>query len=142
MTVMETRDNQWLKNRLEQIWQRYFSDIELLNTVFVRFGRPARTRLGSIKFGRRKENPNTYITITGYFTHPLVPEFVVDAVLAHELSHYAHGFYSPHQQLHRFPHKHSVIDRELTKRGLVDIIKLQKKWLKQNWKEFIAKNER
>lgn len=146
------RDNKWLKNRLLQIWQRYFPDIKAQNEVFVQFGRAARTRLGSIKFDRRflttspsttlRVKPHTFITITGYFQDPEIPEFVVDGVLAHELVHYAHGFYSPHTQLFRHPHKHGVVDKELTKRGLDDILKLQKRWLKNNWRDYLRKHAR
>ncbi|MBI3495244.1 hypothetical protein HY065_01305, partial [Candidatus Berkelbacteria bacterium] len=82
-------------------------------------------------------NPRTYITITGYFRSPEVPEYVVDGVLAHELSHYAHGFYSPHARQFRHPHKHGVVDKELTRRGLGGIVKRQKRWLKMNWSQFI-----
>lgn len=133
------RDNIWLKNRLEYLWDKHFPDVDVANTVIVRFGRPAKTRLGSIKFGRRTVDPNTYITITGYFRSDDVPDFVVDAVLAHELAHYAHGFFSPHERLHAHPHKHGIVDNELTTRGLGDILKLQKRWLKQHWREFIRR---
>lgn len=134
---METRDNMWLKNRLEQIWQRYFPDLEINNTIFVRFGRRAKTRLGSIKFGKRKENPNTFITVTGFFRDPQIPEFVVDGVLAHELTHYRHGFFSPHRRLYRYPHQDGIVKKELTNRGLNDILKLQKVWLKRHWREYL-----
>lgn len=125
------RDHKWLMHKLAAIWTRYFSDVQQINPVLVRFGRSAKTRLGSIKLGRKKIN--TYITLTGFLQDERVPEFVIEAVLAHELAHYAHGFNSPHQQLLHYPHKHRVVDRELTKRGLGDIVLLQKKWLKDNW---------
>lgn len=133
------RDNIWLKERLEQIWRRHFPDIKQLNNVFVRFGRSARTRLGSIKYGRKRSEPNTFITITGYFRDPAIPEFVVDGVLAHELVHYAHGFFSPHEQLHRHPHRQGIVDKELTNRGLDDILELEKRWLKDNWRDYVLK---
>lgn len=136
------RDNQWLKGRLELLWQRYFSDIQLANTLFVRFGRKNRTRLGTIKFGRRKENPNTYITVNGHFRDPNIPEFVIDVTLVHELAHYSHGFFSPHPQKEQFPHRGSVVNRELTKRGLDDIVKMQKRWLKENWEKFLKANHK
>jgi hypothetical protein len=136
---VQLRNNIWLANRLEWLWKTYFSDVEIANTVYVRFGRPARTRLGSIKYGRKTTNPNTYITVTGHFRNPIVPEYVIDAVLAHELSHYTHGFFSPHPQIHKNPHQHGVIDKELTKRGLEDIMRLQKSWLKENWRDFLRK---
>ena len=137
-------DNQWLKQRLEYIWKMYFGDVVLANTVYVRFGRKAKTRLGSIKHGRKimaRGNKNTYITITGLFRNDKIPEYVLDAVLAHELSHYTHGFFSPHTRVYSHPHKHKIVDNELTKRGLGDILKNQKTWLKENWKDVIINNE-
>jgi len=131
------RDHQWLKNRLETIWQRYFPDVALANNVLVKFGRPTKTRLGSIKFGRRKIDPNTIITINGFFQDPEIPEFVVDGVLAHELTHYAHGFCSPHEQYHRYPHQGGVVRRELVDRGLKDLLQLEKRWVKENWVKYL-----
>lgn len=131
------RDNKWLAKRLFQIWQRYFPDIEVKNNIFVRFGKPAKNQLGRIKFGRRKENPNTYIVVNGLFKDPRIPEFVVDATLVHEFCHYAHGFYSPHPKLHKYPHKGGVIRKELEKRGLSELFKLERKWLKLNWREYV-----
>lgn len=129
------RDHKWLKNRLAMIWQKYFPDIKLANNVFVKFGRPTRTRLGSIKLGRKKLN--TIITINGYFIDPEIPEFVIDGVLAHELTHYAHGFASPHTQQHRYPHQGGVVKRELVNRGLKNLLQLEKRWIKENWIKFL-----
>lgn len=134
------RDHKWLKSRLEAIWRRYFPDVGIANNVFVKFGRPATTRLGSIKYGRRRENPNTIITINGHFKNPEIPEFVVDGVLAHELTHYAHGFCSPLEQSFRHPHKGGVVRHEMTGRGLQDLLKLEKKWVKENWEQFLRRN--
>lgn len=131
------RDHNWLKLRLEHIWRTYFPDIAIANNVFVKFGQKATTRLGSIKYGRRRENPNTIITINGHFKNPEIPEFVVDGVLAHELTHYAHGFCSPHEQAFRHPHKNSVVKNEMISRGLQDLLKLEKKWIKNNWVKFL-----
>ena len=131
------RDHKWLKSRLEAIWAKYFPDVVVANNVFVKFGRPARTRLGSIKYGRRKQDPNTIITINGYFKDENIPEYVVDAVLAHELTHYTHGFASPHEQAYRHPHKGGVVRNELSDRGLHDLMKIEKKWIKENWREYI-----
>jgi len=134
------RDHKWLKFRLEQIWQRYFSDVAIANNVFVKFGRPSMTRLGSIKFGRRKVDPNTIITINGHFKNMEIPEFVVDAVLAHELTHYAHGFFHPSGPTKQYPHKGGIVRREMIDRGLQDLLKLEKRWIKENWRDFLKKN--
>lgn len=135
------RDHNWLKYRLETIWQRHFPDVKIANNVFVKFGRKSITRLGSIKLGRRNTaNPNTIITINGHFIDPEIPEFVVDAVLAHELTHYAQGFCSPHEQAFRHPHRGGVVKNEMKDRGLTDILKAEKKWVNANWREYIKKN--
>ncbi|AKM82811.1 TPA: hypothetical protein DD449_00055 [Candidatus Berkelbacteria bacterium] len=135
------RDNNWLKFRLETIWTKHFPDVALKNNVFVRFGRKSKTRLGSITLGRRNtENPNTIITINGYFIDESIPEFVVDAVLSHELTHYAQGFCSPHEQAFRHPHRGGVVKNEMTGRGLDAILKAEKKWIKENWPNYIKKN--
>lgn len=134
------RDHKWLKYRLETIWQRYFPDVPIANNVFVKFGRPAKTRLGSIKYGRKKIDPNTIITINGHFKNPQIPEFVVDGVLAHELTHYAQGFCSPHPQNYFHPHQGGVVKREMVERGLHNLLQLGKKWIKNNWADYIKKN--
>ncbi|OGD55998.1 hypothetical protein A2V71_00040 [Candidatus Berkelbacteria bacterium RBG_13_40_8] len=134
------RDHKWLKFRLEAIWQRFYPDVAIANNVFVKFGRPSMTRLGSIKFGGRKIDPNTIITVNGHFKDPEIPEFVVDAVLAHELTHYAHGFFHPDGPNKRYPHQGGVVRREMSGRGLQDLLKLEKKWIKENWRGYIKKN--
>jgi len=134
------RDHKWLKFRLETIWERHFPDIKVANNVFVKFGRPCRTRLGSIKFGRKKEDPNTIITINGHFKDPQFPEFVVDAVLAHELTHYAQGFASPHEQKYANPHLGGVVKNEMIDRGLKNLLQLEKKWIKANWRNFLSEH--
>lgn len=135
------RDNKYLADKLTKIWENHFADVPVANNVFVKFGQKAKTRLGSIRFGRSKDNQNTHISITGYFSDYRIPDYVVEGVLAHELAHYSHGFFSPHRRLYRHPHKHKIVDKELTKRGLESILILQKKWLKNNWREYIKENE-
>ena len=134
------RDHKWLKIRLETIWQKHFPDVKIANDVYVKFGRKSMTRLGSIKHGRKCDNPNTIITINGYFTDEEIPEYVVDAVLAHELTHYAQGFFHPDGPKVRYPHKGGIVNREMCDRGLVDLLKAEKKWVKLNWRDYIKKH--
>lgn len=134
------RDNKWLRERLKNIVNRYFSDIDIINRLTIKFGQCAKTRLGSIKPGRKLGEKHTIITINGHFINSDIPEFVADAVIAHEFMHYAHGFASPHEQAFRHPHKGGVVTWDLRERGLDDILKLEKKWLKANWKNFLLKN--
>lgn len=150
-----TRDSQWLQNHLARIWSDHFQDVTKLNEVAIIFGKNSRTRLGSIGMpgwknrasNRRYEGQRSFsggtsvITITGYFRHNEVPDHVVDATIAHELVHYAHGFHSPHEQRYYYPHKGGVVDKELVKRGLEELLKAQKSWLKEKW-HLIAKQSK
>lgn len=136
----EPRDNKWLKERFKYIKNRYFSDTKIINNLIVKFGRPCKTRLGSIKKGRKKENFNSIITINGHFRDTSIPSYVVDAVLAHEFVHYAHGFASPHEQAFCHPHQGGIVDNDLKNRGLFDILKAEKIWIKKNWVNYLKQN--
>ncbi|MGI6103036.1 MAG: hypothetical protein ACOYBJ_00200 [Patescibacteria group bacterium] len=142
--MQEERDNAWLEETLAQLWYRHFSDVPQPNDVRIKFGRRAATRLGSIKWGRKAvKHPDgstqrrSIITMTGYFKDPAIPDDVVRGVIAHELVHYAHGFGGPNPQLYSHPHKGGVVDRELRQRGLGDVLKFEKRWLKDNWREYL-----
>ena len=137
---MDKHDNKWLRERLKYIKDRYFDDIDIANRLTIKFGQLTKTRLGSIKPGRKLGNQHSIITINGHFQNSEIPEFVIDAVIAHEFMHYAHGFASPHEQAYKNPHKGGVVTWDLRERGLDDILKLEKRWLKINWKNFILKN--
>lgn len=122
------RDNQWLLFRLEEIWSQYFKDINQTNRVYIGFGRKAKYRFGSIRFCR--QDKSSLITINGSFKDPKFPVQIVDHTIAHELVHYAHGFSSPRPRLHSHPHRGGVIDKELEKRGLDQLVKFYKNWVK------------
>ena len=141
------RSQEWLENRFEYIYRKYFFDLEAPNQIHIRFGQRARTRLGSIsrKYGRGLvprllDDYSTIITINGLFRAEKIPVFVVDGVIAHELSHYAHGFNSPLPQRHRHPHKGGIIRKELKKRDLATLEKRQKLWMKENWQKYLKVN--
>lgn len=122
------RDNTWLLSRLDYLWSKYFTDIAQPNKVFIRFGRFARLRFGSIMLDRK--TGSTYITISGMFRQNQVPQEVVDHTIAHELCHYAHGFSSPHARLHRYPHEGGVIKSEMERRGMTYLYKAYRQWIK------------
>lgn len=135
------RDNDWLRTKLEDIWKSNFSDVSRDNHVEIVFGRKAKTRLGSIRALKSKSvsrHPDTLITITGYFQDEKVPEFMIDATIAHELCHYAHGFFSPLPRLSRYPHQGGLVDKELVVRGFGDDLMKQRVWLKTSWREIIG----
>lgn len=142
------RDNEWLENRLEYIQRKHFADLNISKTLTIKFGRRAKTRLGSIKKVYSKSllekmagKFETEILITGYFKDEKVPEYVIDATIGHELCHYAHGFSSPLPQIANHPHRGSIVRKELEKRGMGEIEKKQKKWIKQNWNNFVANSK-
>jgi len=133
------RDDTWLHQLLDDTWDRYFSDIPQDNIVRIRFGRRAKTRLGSISIDRQEPDVSV-ITMNGLFRDPAIPEFVVQATLVHELSHYAHGFNSPIERTKRHPHAGGVMKREFTERGALELYLRQKRWLKTNWQGIILQN--
>jgi hypothetical protein len=122
------RDDVWLLSRLDHLWSNYFSDVEQVNRVFIKFGRFSRFRLGSIKLDHRTNN--SHISITSMFQDESIPEAVVDHTIAHELSHYAHGFSSPLKRAHKHPHRGGVVRREMAERGLEHLYDAYQDWLK------------
>lgn len=128
------RNNQWLADKLSILWLTYFEDIAKPNNVLAKFGRKSKTRLGSIS---KDDQDNTVINISGYMKSERVPEYIIEGVLAHELCHYTHGFHSPHKRLSQHPHYGGVVTKELAIRGLGDLLKMQKKWLKLHWSDII-----
>ncbi len=130
-----TRNQEWLEDRLRIVWMRGFSEVVPRNAVTIAFGRRARTRLGSIRMDKDKKKSR--ILINRLFVHPEVPVQVVDAVIAHEIVHYAHGFGSPFEQKFCTPHAGGVVTKEMKKRGFGKELALQKKWLKYEWPKFL-----
>lgn len=122
------RDNNWLLSRLDFIWSKYFDDIHQKNRVYIKFGRFAKYRLGSIRL--KNKTKDSLITITSMFKNPSIPREVIDHTIGHELVHYAHGFSSVHPKLHRYPHAGGVVKREMEKRGMGYLYEAYKEWIK------------
>ena len=87
------RDQKWLESRLKLVWQRGFHDMIPQNEVLIRYGRAARTRLGSIRMSPDKKVSK--ILLNRLFQNLEIPLEVIDLTIAHELVHYFHGFNSP-----------------------------------------------
>lgn len=121
------RDDAWLLTQLNYLWEKFFTDVNQVNPVFIKFGRYSKYRLGSIRL--EKTTKNSYITITGMFKDPKIPEEVVLHTIAHEMCHYTHGFSSPKPRLHKYPHHGGVIKKELALRKLQHLSKAYHKWL-------------
>lgn len=126
------RDEAWLQLILDKIWDTYFSDVPQHNDVRIVFGRRAKRRLGSIGLDPA-DRKTSVITMNAIFKNSAVPEFIVEATVFHELTHYAHGFNSPLEQAQRHPHAGGVMRREFAERGLLELYLRQKRWLKAHW---------
>lgn len=154
------RDDKYLEEMLYELWDNHFCDVPRKNLVVIKFGRFAKRQLGSIKLAgkrtkikglmekREKEldaqdvKSITVITITRYFQHDIIPEFVVRATIAHELCHYTHGFQSPLEKQFDHPHQGNVINKELNKRDLLEEQKAADKWLKGHWLDIVYKRSK
>ena len=133
MTIQ--RDQQWLEQRFLHVWERGFSDVIPGNTIVVKYGQRAKTRLGSIRMSR-DEKVST-VLINRLFQLEEVPLEVIDATIAHELCHYVHGFSSPFEQKFRTPHAGGVVTKELRVRGFEKERLFQEKWTRQHWSDLV-----
>ncbi|HLD10478.1 MAG TPA: hypothetical protein VJB89_00190 [Candidatus Nanoarchaeia archaeon] len=131
------RDDLWLRDRLDKIWETLFGDVEKLNCVVIRFKGRYRNKFGHIK---RLKNGDSEIIVNGMFRDERIPEFIIDLTLAHELIHYMHGFNSPHKKLFKYPHQNRIVENELRKRGFYYLKKLEKKWIKEDWLDYLKRN--
>lgn len=137
------RNNKWLATRLQVLQTNNFSDVPVTNTIFVRFGRNSKTRFGSIiaKPHSGYAKPVTYITINALFKDVTVPEFVIDATLAHEFTHYSHGFHSPLEKRYKYPHRGDIVNKDLRARGLSQVLDQQHEWIKTSYPNFLRKHK-
>lgn len=149
------RDTKFLENILYELWENHFCDVPRQNLVLIKYGKSSRRQLGSIKMANRrtkikgllkekKDDLNiqdhksvTVITVTKYFKNEIIPEYVVRAVIAHELCHYAHGFSSPLEKRFDKPHQGSIVKKELEKRGLLKEQKMADEWIDKNWADLV-----
>lgn len=133
----EHRDDTWLAQRLEQIWNLLYPDVEKLNHVSVRFKGRWKNKFGHITTINHKDSE---IVVNGLLKHPQVPEYMIDITLAHELAHYAHGFHSPHKRKYKHPHAGGVVTRELKKRGFGHMLRLERDFLKKQWPKIVKEH--
>ncbi len=125
------RDDIWLGEKLENIWGLLFKEVPKENKVHVKFKGKSKSRFGCIK----SKGKDSVIEINSLFRDELVPEYVIDTTLAHELVHYLHGFNSPLPRKYKHPHKGGIVDKELIKRGFGESLKKEKIWAKKEWEK-------
>ncbi|MBI2148249.1 hypothetical protein HYU23_01075 [Candidatus Woesearchaeota archaeon] len=130
------RNNEYLRVKLEEIWINAFSDIEKKNNINIMFKGKWKNKFGHIK---KLNNGDSEIVINGYFKDDNIPDFIINLTIAHELVHYSHGFNSPLPKLFKHPHKGGIVNKDLKKRGFTELIKLERKWVKNEWREIVKK---
>ena len=123
------RDDLWLNQRLGDIWALLFPDVAKANNVYARFKGKWKNKFGHIKL----KNKESEIVVNSLFKNSVIPEYIIDITLAHELVHYSHGFNSPLKKLYNHPHKGGIVEKELKKRGFENMIKLEKDFIKTKW---------
>ena len=123
------RDDEFLKKRLDAIWVFLFDDIPKLNNVVIKFKGKSKNKFGHIK----KIGKDTEIVVNELFRFDDVPEYMIDVTIAHEMSHYAHGFNSPLEKKYKHPHKGGVVTKELKSRGFDKMIKKEKIFFRHEW---------
>jgi len=123
-----------LNTYLDCIWQRHFSDIPRVNKVEIAYGHPWKQRLGLIRLSL--DNKLSFIAINALLQQRSVPECVLITTIAHEVTHYAHGFGSPLPRLYQHPHANDVVNRELKQRGLGEYARSCDEWIDREWFAF------
>tara|TARA_Y100000310_G_C20700699_1_gene829593 strand:+ start:6957 stop:7478 length:522 start_codon:yes stop_codon:yes gene_type:complete len=125
------RDDEWLDQRFEQLWQLFFPDVEKKN-VYIRWKGKWKNKFGHIE---NTKDGQIEIAINKLFKDFRVPEDVIKLTIAHEIVHYSHGFHSHLPKLYKHPHKGGVVDKDLKKRGFTYMIAKEKSWIKREWED-------
>ncbi len=125
---------QQLSLRLDRIWQDYFSDIPRINSVDIAYCHPWKRRLGLIRLSL--DSTKSFIGINALLQLREVPEYVLLTTIAHELTHYAHGFGSPLPRIFEHPHANNIVQRELIRRGLGALARKCDDWIDKQWFSF------
>ena len=123
------RNDIWLEKRMNQIWELLFPETPKLNNVYIKFHGKWKNKFGHIT----KRGDDSYIVINGLFKHDLVPEYIIDITIAHELIHYSHGFNSPLPRLYKHPHKGGIVRKELLKKGFGHLLRKERYFTRKEW---------
>ncbi len=105
-----------------------------MNEVQIAYCHPWKSRLGLIRLSL--DNTTSFIGVNALLQHRQVPECVLITTIAHELTHYAHGFGSPLPRLYKHPHANNVVNRELEQRGIGEYVHQSDAWIDKQWFAF------
>lgn len=125
---------QQLTYYLDSIWHNYFSDIPRLNAIDIAYCQPWKRRLGLIRLSL--DGTKSFIGINALLQLQEVPDCVLSITIAHELTHYAHGFGSPLPRIFEHPHANNIVQRELVRRGLGELASRCDEWIDKQWFSF------
>ena len=132
------RDDRWLWQELNYLWNTYFPDVPRANTVVIEYSRSWKNRLGMICLSLTGRT--SYIGINSLLKLPQVPYNVTLITVAHELIHYSHGFGSPLPRLYEHPHRGGIVVREMAERGLRLEYEMYRKWIREHWESLYARH--
>jgi hypothetical protein len=130
----------FLAKRTAELIRENFSHKGVTNFLVVKTGGKWKRTLGHIK-PLKDSSGDSLIEINSLLFDLDVPEFVLNYVIMHELTHYFQGFCSNHEKRHRHPHKGGVVEKELERRGWKEIQEKSDKWIKNNWDKILLKND-
>ncbi|MGH2507668.1 MAG: hypothetical protein ACRDHZ_09745 [Ktedonobacteraceae bacterium] len=119
---------------LDEIWQGYFADVSRVNQLEIAYGQPWKRRLGLIRLSL--DNTTSFIGVNALLQIQQIPEYILIITIAHEITHYAHGFGSPLPRQYTHPHAHHVVQDELERRGLGEMMRLCDAWIDSAWFSF------
>ncbi|MGI6589725.1 MAG: hypothetical protein ACOX1V_03625 [Candidatus Iainarchaeum sp.] len=131
--------DKYLASKTAALIRENFSERGITNILIVRWSNKKSKRiLGHIKPVNDTEF-GSIIEINPLLKDLSVPEYVLDYVLMHELTHYFQGFGSNHKRKHKHPHRGGIVEKELARHGWEEITQKSEKWIKENWKNLVAK---
>ena len=131
--------DQYLARRAASLIRENFAERGVTNLLVVKWGGKWSRTLGHIKTLKEREY-GSVIEINSIFKSVEVPEYVLDYVLMHELTHYFQGFGSNHEKKARHPHRGGLVDKELDRLGWKEIREKAEGWIKENWKNVLQQN--
>jgi hypothetical protein len=126
--------DKYLAAKAAALIRENFGERGVTNLLIVRWGkRASKNVLGHIKPVESKDF-GSIIEINPLLKSLEVPEYVLEYVLMHELTHYFQGFGSNHTRKHKHPHRGGIVEKEMARHGWREITEKAEKWIKENWK--------
>lgn len=136
--------DQYLAKKTAALIRENFSQKGVTNLLIVRWGGKWSRKLGHIKPLKNDKKQDvefgSIIEINSLLKSVDIPEYILDYVLMHELTHYFQGFGSNHERKFKHPHRGGLVDKELQRLGWNEIMEKSEKWLKENWATILKNN--